>query len=143
MEDKFIRDFSAPWHGEGSPRPPQALYDESVKLARQQKDDSAGSLAGSTAYQFDSSGRLLLMQAGRQHVDLSPQEQEALRLILNARPIPSSPAVIDVNTQNVVPGDNGSPNYVPQQMSRNTPPTNKQLSQRQNDLTFKWLKSKR
>ncbi len=132
MGDRFLRDFSAAWFGEGDARPPQRLHNETVALARkEQKDDSSGSLDGTIAYQFSDDGKLTLIGAGRQHIELSHAAQDQLQALLNSRPIP--PDVLQGPPASVYP--------LPGAMS--APMTNRQYSARQNELAAQWLKQRR
>ncbi len=128
MVDRFLRDFSAAWVGERDARPPQQLHNETVALARSQKDDSSGSLDGTIAYQFTDDGRLTLIGAGRQHIELSRTAQDQLQALLSSRPIPSD----------VLYGPPAS-TY----SGASAPMTNRQMSARQNELTSQWLKQRR
>ncbi len=134
MEDKWLTEYDRPWKGEGSPRPPQELYDESVKLARQEKAVSQGTVAN--VYVFVDEAGNMTQQSDRHHFFIPAAYVAAYRALIDSLVPMPDPVVLDINTQNVVPGSNG-------QMSSNTPMTNKQLSMRQNELTTKYLKSRR
>ncbi len=78
---------------------PAAYAQECLDLEKKQrKDDSTFDLGGTIAGQWDSTGRLTLIGAGRQHLEFTPAMVNQLLVALLAHNVPAPPQVIDANT---------------------------------------------
>jgi hypothetical protein len=144
MTDRLLRDFSAAWgpidpqHGGVRDTIPQSLHDETVALERQQKDAAVSVVCPGTSVvlQLDNYGNLTIMGGGRQHIEIPRALFDAGYSQLPA------PASIPDPVQGPPASDTPIPGASIGEMSR-TPPTNAKMSERQNELTANWLKTRK
>jgi hypothetical protein len=142
MQDTWLKDFSKAWnaHATGDwDRPPQSLHDETVALERQQKDAAVSvAIPGtSVVLQLDDQGNLTILGGGRAHIEIN---YALFAAGIAQLPVPAS---IPDPVQGPPANDASIPGASSGIMSANTPPTNQQLSMRQNELVAQALKAKR
>lgn len=88
-----LHDFSRAFKGVPDGLPKEYAQACMSYERKQQKDDSTGSLDGTVAYQWSSSGSLTLIGPGRAHIELSRAAQDQLQALLSNRPVPAAQPV--------------------------------------------------
>ena len=132
-----LHDFSKGFKGVGT-GVPAAYAQEVLDYEKRHNKKSASSITlddSGTALSADENGYVTVQQGRHCHM-FTPSQWATYLAAANVLVPAPDVVVIDANTQNLVPGGQG-------RISSNLPPTNKQLSMKQNELTLLAIKKRR
>lgn len=99
-----LHDYSRAFKGAGD-YIPQSLHEETMAQERKQKKGASTITIPGFQFQMDENGDITILQTGSHYTYVSANQAQAYRDAINALVPAPDPAVIDINTQSVVPGN--------------------------------------